>query len=70
MDNGWNSEQAVSNIKKLTDKLGIDYESVVLDWEEFKDLQLAFLKASVPRPKHRPIFRSRPLFTMLRQNIT
>lgn len=48
MDNGWNSELAVSNIRKLTDKLGIDYESVVLDWEEFKDLQIAFLKASVP----------------------
>ena len=29
-------------------KLEIDYESYVLDWEEFKDIQLAFLKASVP----------------------
>ncbi len=48
MDNGWNSDKAVLNIKKVTDKLGIDYESYVLDWEEFKDLQLAFLKASVP----------------------
>ena len=48
MDNGWDSEQAVVNIKKVTDTLGIDYESYVLDWEEFKDIQLAFLKASVP----------------------
>jgi N-acetyl sugar amidotransferase len=48
MDNGWNSEKAVLNIKNVTRKLGIDYESYVLDWEEFKDLQLAFLKASVP----------------------
>lgn len=48
MDNGWNSEKAVLNIKNITRKLGIDYESYVLDWEEFKDLQLAFLKASVP----------------------
>lgn len=48
MDNGWNSEKAVQNIKNITDKLGIDYESFVLDWEEFKDLQLAFLRASVP----------------------
>jgi N-acetyl sugar amidotransferase len=48
MDNGWDSEQAVVNIKKITDKLEIDYESYVLDWEEFKDLQLSFLKASVP----------------------
>jgi N-acetyl sugar amidotransferase len=48
MDNGWNSEQAVVNIKNITTKLGIDYESYVLNWREFKDLQLAFLKASVP----------------------
>ncbi len=48
MDNGWNSEKAVINIKNVTRGLGIDYESYVLDWEEFKNLQLAFLKASVP----------------------
>jgi N-acetyl sugar amidotransferase len=48
MDNGWNSDKAVLNIKNITRKLGIDYESYVLNWEEFKVLQLAFLKASVP----------------------
>ncbi len=48
MDNGWNSEKAVLNIKNVTRKLGIGYESYVLDWEEFKDIQLAFLRASVP----------------------
>jgi N-acetyl sugar amidotransferase len=48
MDNGWNSDKAVLNIKNVTRKLGVDYESYVLDWEEFKDLQLAFLKASIP----------------------
>ncbi len=48
LDNGWNSEEAVLNIKNIARKLKIDYESFVLDWEEFKDLQLAFLKASIP----------------------
>lgn len=48
MDNGWNSEEAVLNIKSIAEKLEIDYESYVLDWNEFKDVQLAFLKASVP----------------------
>jgi N-acetyl sugar amidotransferase len=48
VDNGWNSEEAVLNIKNIARKLDIDYESFVLDWEEFKDLQLSFLKASVP----------------------
>ena len=47
-DNGWNSEIAVNNIKKATTKLGVDLHTVVADWEEFKDLQLSFLKASVP----------------------
>jgi len=48
LDNGWNSETAVKNIKYVVGKLGFDYQSYVLDWEEFKDLQLSFLKASVP----------------------
>ncbi len=48
MDNGWDTEASVINIRYLVDKLGFDYESYVLDWEEFKDLQLALLKASVP----------------------
>lgn len=48
LDNGWNSEEAVQNIKNIARKLSIDYESYVLDWEEFKDIQLAFLKADVP----------------------
>lgn len=48
LDNGWNSEEAVQNIKNIARKLGVDYESFVLDWNEFKDLQLAFLKAAVP----------------------
>jgi N-acetyl sugar amidotransferase len=48
MDNGWDSMEAVSNIKNIVNYLGIDYQSYVLDWEEFKDLQLSFLKASVP----------------------
>ena len=48
VDNGWNTEISVSNIKQVTSRLGVDLYTVVLDWEEFKDLQLAFLKASVP----------------------
>lgn len=47
-DNGWNSELAVSNIEKVLNKLGIDLFTYVIDWEEFKDLQLAFLEASTP----------------------
>lgn len=47
LDNGWNSELAVGNIEKILDKLGIDLSTHVVNWEEFKDLQLAYFKASV-----------------------
>jgi len=47
-DNGWNSDISVQNIKKACEKLNVDLFTVVADWEEFKDLQLSFLKASVP----------------------
>ena len=48
VDNGWNSELAVGNIEKVLRKLDIDLVTKVLDWDEFKDIQLSFLKASVP----------------------
>jgi N-acetyl sugar amidotransferase len=46
-DNGWNSELAVHNIENIVNKLGFDLFTYVVNWEEFKDLQLAYLKASV-----------------------
>jgi len=48
LDNGWDSELAVSNIHKALHTLDIDLYTHVIDWEEFKDLQLAFLRASTP----------------------
>ena len=46
-DNGWNSEIAVQNIKNACKILNVDLYTLVADWEEFKDLQKSFLKASV-----------------------
>lgn len=48
LDNGWNSEIAVRNIHNIVDILNIDLETIVLDWEEFRSLQKAFLRASTP----------------------
>jgi N-acetyl sugar amidotransferase len=48
LDNGWDSEIAVKNIENICKTLNIDLYTNVIDWEEFKDLQLAFLKASTP----------------------
>lgn len=47
LDNGWNSELAVQNIENIISKLGIDLYTLVINWQEFKDIQLSYLKASV-----------------------
>lgn len=47
VDCGWNSELAVHNIRKLVNDLELDLHTYVVNWEEMKDVQLAFLKASV-----------------------
>lgn len=47
-DNGWNSELAVKNIENTLNKLGIELFTYVIDWEEFRSLQLAFLRSSTP----------------------
>jgi N-acetyl sugar amidotransferase len=46
-DNGWNAELAVHNIHHALETLGVELYTHVVDWEEFRDLQLSFLKASV-----------------------
>lgn len=47
LDNGWNSELAVKNIENIVSKLEIDLYTLVVNWREFKDIQLSYLKASV-----------------------
>ncbi len=47
LDNGWNSELAVKNIENIVRKLGYDLYTYVLNWNEFRDLQLSFFRASV-----------------------
>ncbi|MCB0323579.1 MAG: N-acetyl sugar amidotransferase [Bdellovibrionales bacterium] len=47
-DNGWNSEIAVDNIRRSISALGVDLQTYVVDWEEFKDILRAHLKASIP----------------------
>jgi N-acetyl sugar amidotransferase len=47
VDNGWNSEIAVSNIEKLVTTLGFDLYTVVIDWEEIQDVVRSFMQASV-----------------------
>ena len=47
VDAGWNTDQAVGNIEKLVNGLGLDLFTEVINWEEMKDLQVAFLRSQV-----------------------
>jgi len=48
VDAGWNTDQAVSNIEKIVDGLGLDLYTEVVNWEEIKDLQVSILKSQIP----------------------
>ena len=47
VDAGWNSELAVANIEKIVKFCGFDLHTHVVDWEEMRDLQLAFLRSGI-----------------------
>jgi len=47
VDAGWNTDQAVGNIEKLVDGLGVDLYTEVINWEEMKDLQVAYFKSQI-----------------------
>lgn len=48
VDAGWNTDQAVGNIEKLVDGLGLDLYTEVINWEAVKRLQVAFLRSGIP----------------------
>lgn len=61
VDTGWNSKESVNNVERLVDGLDIELFTEVIDWDEMRDLQLAFLKAAVPHvdtPQDHAIFAS------------
>jgi N-acetyl sugar amidotransferase len=62
VDAGWNTDQAVSNIEKLIDGLNLPLFTEVINWEEMKDLQVAFLKSQIP---HQDIPQDTAFFSAL-----
>ncbi len=46
-NNGWNTELGEENVKIMSKKLGFDLIEDKVNWEEFKQIQLAFLKSSI-----------------------
>lgn len=47
LDNGYDTEISSANVKNLVKKLNLDHRVYSVDWEQFKDLQLAYLKSGV-----------------------
>lgn len=69
VDAGWNTDQAVGNIEKLVDGLGLELYTEVINWEEIKDLQIAFLKSQIAHqdiPQDTAFFAT--LYRFARQN--
>lgn len=48
LDNGWNSIDSIKNIKIILKETKFDFETYVIDWNEFVDIQRSFLFAGVP----------------------
>jgi len=63
IDGGWNSEIAVDNIHRACQRMGVELITEVIDWEEMRDLQSAFFRASVPNfdlPQDHAFFSAQP----------
>lgn len=48
VDGGWNNKIAVENVKSICEYANIDLKVVKIDWDDMKEMQLAFLRAAVP----------------------
>jgi len=47
VDGGWNTDQAQKNVENLAAYLGYDLHIHTVDWEEMKDLQVAYLRSAL-----------------------
>jgi putative aminotransferase len=69
VDAGWNTNQAVGNIEKLVNGLGVELYTEVINWKEMQDLQVAFFKSQIPDqdiPQDTAFFSA--LYKFARQN--
>ena len=47
VDGGWNTELAVANIEAILKYCNFDLHTHVVDWDEMRDLQLAYLRSGI-----------------------
>ena len=61
VDTGWNSVESVRNLSAVLSKMDVDYETIIIDWETMREVQVAFLKSGVINqdiPQDHAIFSS------------
>lgn len=61
VDTGWNSELAVKNIESIVKALNFDLFTQVIDWDEMRDVQVAYLRSGIANqdvPQDHAIFAS------------
>lgn len=47
VDAGWNSELAVSNIQNIVQRLNLDMHTLVIDWQEIRDIQRSYFLSGI-----------------------
>jgi N-acetyl sugar amidotransferase len=47
IDAGWNTNESVSNVEKVCSYLDLELETIVINWEEMRRLQIAYLNCGV-----------------------
>ncbi|MBO4301338.1 MAG: N-acetyl sugar amidotransferase [Desulfovibrio sp.] len=47
VDGGWNTEESTHNVQTLAERLGYDLHIHTIDWEEMRDVQVAYLKSGL-----------------------
>jgi N-acetyl sugar amidotransferase len=47
VDAGWNTVTAINNINRLVNKLNLDLETIIIDWNTMRDLQVTYLASGV-----------------------
>lgn len=47
VNGGWNTPQSESNVEKVANYLGYDLHVYTVDWDEMRDLQIAYLKSGL-----------------------
>lgn len=47
IDAGWDLPETVENLRRMEKKMGVEFHNYKMDWEEMRQMQIAFFKAGI-----------------------